>query len=157
MKLQVKPKEEIMERALKISEMKIIDARKVFILNPSNVMALLIGIPFKPINYLGTISFNYSKIRSDFFYSLRPEGPWFRGQYLKEALRILGKKRVHVFLHRKPRDESLFTVLLLGTKEGTIAIAPRHLKPELGTERKLIEVIKRATSRFKRGIVYAGI
>lgn len=121
-------------------------------------MGLLRRRPFKPIKHFGTVTFYRGKIRRDLEYEFYSHGPIYRGELIKESLKILGKKRVRVFLHvPKTEKNPQYAVLLLGTKEGTIGLAPlvRRFQPQY--DLTFLSIIKKPSAKLYRVITFGYI
>jgi len=120
MKIVVTPTQEAVDRAIDNSFEKIGDQY----FGCTRVIALMGTELFEPIYYLGTVTILKHKLKDDTEYALTPTGPIYTGEYIKMAMKVLGKRRVRLFIHYK-ESKNEHVVLMLGTKEGTVAIAPR--------------------------------
>lgn len=127
-----------------------------FIMSPEKFVGLCISIPFKSILYMGTTSFYLNKINKEVYYSYSLTGPWYQGDAIKKSLRILYTKRIRIWIHKSNFEDPNYMVLLLGTKEGTIAIAPKVEKPYFET-RRLIDIMRKPTNKLKRALTFGGI
>ncbi len=120
MKMQTTPSKEILDKVTKLGWLQSSSAVGIMI-NKGRTVGLIINrssVFAKENEYLGVITIRGHKLRKDTIYAFYPFDINFRGELLKQALRILGKKRVRIFLH------GIDEVLILGTKRGSIAIAP---------------------------------
>lgn len=158
MQIVVTPSEEIKRRAFAQDWGSEEDTDANFFLNGNRTAGLCKKVPFSPIYYLGTVTLPKHRIRAKFNYALTPIGPVFSGNLIKEALKILGKNRVRIFYHFRDEDRE-YCVILLGTKKGTIGIAPRvGLSPEeINGEKtkQLSSIWRKPTSKLVRGILFA--
>lgn len=157
MRLVTVPNDEIRERAFKLGFTK--DGK--WIISQDRTIGLILVYPFEePALYLGTITFCYSKIKKDKEYSFLSKHILYRGEKIKKALRILKKRRVRVFFLQDKKKR--LKILLLGTKEGTVAIAPIIPPPEwveiLDDKPLPIQTItKKPTTKMLRGSVFGEI
>lgn len=127
-------------------------------LDKEKCMALVVGedlVKGKEINYIGTLTIKKHKLRKDLKYALTDKGPVFRGRFIKRGLAILKKKRVWLFLTGLNDNNS---ILFLGSKEGTIAIAP-ILAPDLefpvtDDKTRMLTDFTKETARFKRKVLF---
>jgi len=123
MKLVVTPNKEVIDRALQQG----FDSRHIkdkCYYGKDRTIALMESRLFEPVQYLGTATILRHKLKSYMRYTLTYSGPSFAGDLIKLALMVLKQRRVRIFIHQKDSDKQ-FKVLMLGTKEGTVAIAPR--------------------------------
>jgi len=155
MKVVVTPTEEVVNRAVSLDW----DRSEKCWYGRSRTMALLDGSSlFDPIHYLGTATILKHKLKDNKVYALSRTGPEFSGNLIREALKILDKKRVRIFLHW--HNDKNFYVLMFGTQEGTIAVAPRVMSEEnvvykLDDDTELLSDFWRgATSKLVRGMLF---
>lgn len=158
MKIVFTPSKEVERRARALGWK---DKDNKFLYERSRRVGLCLSIPFSPIFYLGTVSFRTHKMNRNSLYALSRRGPVFSGELIKDALKILGKKRVRIFLH--PSETRWYSVLLLGTKEGTVALAPKvpyeggkALTIEEGTK-LMKDFWKGVSTKMLRSLVYGEI
>lgn len=147
MKLQLSPSEYVKANAKRVKWTE----SGMWFMNESGTVALLKAYPerFGEYIYLGAVTFRREAIKDSLTYSLGKNK--YRGVFIKEALRVLKARQVRVYLARwlgKPK------LLLLGTNDGTIAIAPR-----VGTEDSIsfFEILKNYSKKFKREVVFSKV
>ena len=150
-KARLSPSQEVLERARK----KGYEQEASWLISPCRAIALLTGEIFglKERNYLGCLTFSFPKIKNEKSYFFSKNNAYL-GKLLREGLQILRKRRLRVFITSRLQGEQI--VLFLGTKEGTIAIAPRVIKEPYSEEEPISweEIVKKKTTRFVRGILY---
>jgi len=120
MKLQTKPSRRLIDKVLDRGWRR----DKRYYVDSGDKIALLTTRAFFKIKYLGIATLQSHKLRRDKVYSFLTTESGYTGELLKDAMKILGKKRVGIFYHWRNKVDGYF-VLILGTKEGSIAIAPR--------------------------------
>lgn len=154
--LVVTPSKEVESRARKM-DWHLHDEEAKFMMEAACRVGVVVKIPFRPIFYLGSTTFKKSKIRNDCFYFLEPMGPSFAGDLLKQALKVLGKKRVRLFLH-VTKDEQRVWPIILGTKAGSVAVAPLIIEgpvDEMDRYYSLSSVMKSPSRRLTRRLLFA--
>ena len=156
-RIVVTPSEDVVERAVRLGYTRPAEKDPVFMFNESRTSGLCINMPtFQPICYLGTVTILGHKIPSGRDVALTSNGPTFSGNYIKKALIILGQRRVLLFIHRDDRNMSVF---LIGTRKGTVAIAPMIWNDDgpagvAETTLRLFNYTKGSTTRLTRALTY---
>lgn len=160
MQVVVTPSKDVIERALRLGWKQEEVAEKKFVFEPSRRAGLCISMPFDNIIYVGTVTILKHKLKRNRVYAITYEGPMYGGDLIKDALKVLGRRRVRVFFHLPLGEEDKsFMPILLGTKDGTIALAPKVWDDDkqkfIDEETELLSnYIKTCTGRFKRGIIF---
>jgi len=136
--------------------------KKIFgaVYNSERTMALLGSIPELPsAQYVGKVTIKTHKLsKENIYYFFRGDGCGYYGHYLKAATIILKKKRVDVWFTGDGKERN---VLILGTEEGAIGIAPILINWGTNTSsekrRSLKPFLKGASQAFWRRIIFSAI
>jgi len=146
--LKVRPSKRLVELVLNYNW----EVEKPWFLAENKCLGLLRGIPFTPINYLGSGYIKFGKIKQKSFYTFLKST--YRGAYLRTALKFLGKRYVRFFYYCRSKNMKDESVLLIGTNEGTFGIAP--FLNFNGQPYQLSKLIK-PSEKLRREIVFESI
>lgn len=119
MKLQTNPSLRLIEKVERLGFRK----TDRYFVDSHDHLALLVSRGFHPIKYIGVATIQSHRMKMDEVYYFLSFECGYSGELIKKTVRILGKKRVGIFIHTSQTSD--YHVLILQTKEGAIAIAPR--------------------------------
>jgi len=119
--MEINPSKELIKRALRMDW----ENLSGLYISKEKTIGLINSRSFFPKRYKGVLTFKKHLLVKEELYAFSLEGPAYRGKLIKDALTVLGAKRVRIFFHLPKRETDLrWLVLLLGTEEGTVAIVP---------------------------------
>jgi len=158
----VTPSDEVKLRAMArgFKKEKVDEKRGFLLYGPEHTSAVLMFDMFPQSVYLGTATIVRHKMLSSEQYYLtdKSKSAW-QGELIKLGLKVLGTRRVRIYIAESESDEGHF-ILTLGTNEGSFAVAPRVKENDdiRNDERKALKnYLQGETSGLRRYLIFGNI